>query len=153
MGEDDTIPLLKNKAARRATTRVASSEASGCLPGNCRAVSEQLPGNISRNTDECPRNGWRNCPEVSWQLPVKSTQQVTKQVAWQTRSIRVGVRLADTKRTGWRPRSSPRNNSRHVRQRIRAVSGSITGQLQRISRAVSGQHLVWRPANHPRSIK
>jgi hypothetical protein len=58
-----------------------------------------------------------------------------------------------TKRTGWRPRSSPRNNSRHVRQRIRAVSGSITGQLPRISRAVSGQHLVWRSANHPRSIK
>ncbi|HEY5298832.1 MAG TPA: hypothetical protein VIK59_13005 [Verrucomicrobiae bacterium] len=29
-------------------------------PGNCRAVSEQLPGNISRYNDECPRNGWRN---------------------------------------------------------------------------------------------
>jgi len=64
------------------------------LPGNSRAVSEQLPGNISRNTDECPRNGWRNCPEVSWQLLVKSTQQVTKQVAWQTRSGQVGVREA-----------------------------------------------------------
>ena len=67
--------------------RSASDESSGQYPAqcpsNCRESSRQYPGNVwalsglllgntSRNTDECPHNGWRICPEVSWQLPAKS---------------------------------------------------------------------------------
>ena len=180
---DDTIPLLKNKAARHATTRVASGEASdessGCLPGNFRAVSEQLPGNISRNTDECPRNGWRNCPEVSWQLLVKSTQQVTKQVAWQTRSGQVGVREAVRATTRVMSGNAsaqypaqlpgncresagqcPGNISCGVPRIIHAVSNESSECLPGNSRAVSGQcpgnvHAIatLQSARHPRNVR
>ena len=81
----DTIPLSKDKAARRATAaqfprnfratsgvasgatsaqrprnvhriiRATFGESSGQLPGNCRDVSGQLAGNFSQNADECPR--------------------------------------------------------------------------------------------------
>jgi hypothetical protein len=76
----DTIPLMESRLAVglvkwlalrearheavHATTHVASGEApdeaSRCLPGNCCAVSEQLPETSHATTDECPRNGWLN---------------------------------------------------------------------------------------------
>ena len=55
----------------RRSIRAISHESSGHSPGNCRALSEQLPRNISRNAGECPRNGWRNSKEASGQLPGK----------------------------------------------------------------------------------
>jgi len=93
----DTIPLLKNNAARRATAaqfprsirrsikrgvcrsvrriiRAASGESSAQLPGNCRDVSEQLAGSVSPSSDE----GSRQSSHQSWrdgsQLPPQSTQ-------------------------------------------------------------------------------
>jgi hypothetical protein len=94
----DTIPLSKNRAARRATSaqfprsvrrgvrrnvrrliRATSGELSGQLPGNYLDVSGQLAGNFPRNAGECPQHGWRNGSQVTWQFPLKSTPQITKQ--------------------------------------------------------------------------
>ena len=90
----DTIPLSKDKAARRATAaqfprnirrsvrrnvRATSGEASGQLPSNCRDVSGQLAGNSSQNADECPRQSlhqsWRDGSQMAWQLPPQSTPE------------------------------------------------------------------------------
>jgi len=51
-----------------------TDESSGYSLGNGRAVSEQLPGNISRNTGECPHSGWRNSREASGQLPLEAAR-------------------------------------------------------------------------------
>jgi hypothetical protein len=91
---DDTIPLSKDKAARRATAaqfprnirrnvrrnvhriiRATFGEASGQLPSNCRDVSGQLAGNFSQNADECPRQSLHDGSQMAWQLPPQSTPQ------------------------------------------------------------------------------
>ena len=76
-----------------AAVRAASGESSGQLPGNFRAVSKQLAGNVSHNAGGCPHHGWRNGSQVTWQFPVKSTPQTTKQPSWRPRSSPRGVRL------------------------------------------------------------
>jgi hypothetical protein len=62
-------------------------------PGNFRAVSEQLAGNVSHNAGECPHHGWRNGSLVTWQLPLRSTPQITQQTSWRQRSSPRGVQL------------------------------------------------------------
>lgn len=80
----------------RRNIRPTSDESSGHSPGNSRAVPEQLPGNISRNTGDHPHSDWRNSREASGQLPLNSE----KLSAWQTRSVQVGVYLADRTASG-----------------------------------------------------
>jgi hypothetical protein len=48
--------------------------------------------------------------------------------------VREAVRLADTKRPGWRPVGSPRS----VRRIIRALAGQLSSAI----RAVVGKHLT-----------
>jgi hypothetical protein len=76
-----------------AAIRAAPDESSGQLPGNFRAVSEHLAGNVSHNAGECPHRGWRNGSQVTWQFPLKSTPQITKQTGWRPRSSPCGARL------------------------------------------------------------
>lgn len=76
---------------RPVRARVISGKSYEQWPGNFRAVSEQLPGSISRNTCKCPHSGRRNSREASLQLPLEST----KQFVWRTRSVQVGVQLTD----------------------------------------------------------
>src|ERR1700679_3838223 len=80
-------------AAITAAVRAASGESSGQLPGNFRAVSKQLAGNASHNAGGCPHHGWRNGSQVTWQLPLRSTPQITQQTSWLQRSSPRGVRL------------------------------------------------------------
>jgi len=81
----------------------------------------------------------------SWQLPVKSRQQVTKQVAWRTRSIRVGVRLASheadrlvsANQSAQQLASCPATHPRSIRLNYRATAENQPGNVRATSRVAS----------------
>ena len=113
-------------AAVRAAVHAASGESSRQLPGNFRAVPGHLAGNVSHNAGECPRHCWRKGSQVTWQFPLKSTPQITKQ-------------------TGWRPRSSPHG--------VRATSDESSRDIPRFFHGHAHSTFATSPQTCPRLVR
>jgi hypothetical protein len=127
-----TSDFIAHCANRRLSTQQVINR-TGWRPAN---QSGLLAGRVRRHTLECPRDGWRDGSEASEQLPWESAQRF----AWQTRSIRVGVQLADRRAI----HAASYESSCELVRNVRAKSGHRS-HLRTISGFVLSASLVFLP--------